>query len=42
MIISLVSSVIFLAAIGIIYAACGTVNMAQLAGRISTCRPMCR
>ena len=34
-IISLVSSVIFLAAIGVIYAACGTVNMAQLSERIS-------
>src|SRR5699024_10855566 len=34
-IISLVSSVIFLAAIGIIYAATGTVNMAQLAERLS-------
>ena len=34
-IISLVSSVIFLAAIGIIYAACGTVNMAQLSQRLS-------
>jgi multicomponent Na+:H+ antiporter subunit D len=33
-VVSLTSSLIFLAAIGLIYAATGTVNMAQLAGRL--------
>ncbi|RBP67087.1 multisubunit sodium/proton antiporter MrpD subunit [Brevibacterium sanguinis] len=33
-VVSLVSSIIFLTAIGVIYAACGTVNMAQLSERL--------
>ena len=33
-VVSLLSSLIFLAAIGLVYAATGTVNMAQLAGRL--------
>ena len=38
-IVSLVSSTIFLAAIGLIYAACGTVNLAQLALRLPEIDP---
>lgn len=38
-VVSLVSSIIFLTAIGIIYAATGTVNMAQLAQRLSELPP---
>ncbi len=34
-VVSLLSSLIFLAAIGLVYAATGTVNMAQLAGRLA-------
>ncbi|TFV65144.1 UNVERIFIED_ORG: Na+/H+ antiporter subunit D [Bacillus sp. AZ43] len=34
-IVSLLSSLLFLAAIGLVYAATGTVNMAQLAGRLA-------
>jgi len=34
-VVSLLSSLLFLAAIGLIYAATGTVNMAQLAGRLA-------
>ncbi|TFV60827.1 Na+/H+ antiporter subunit D [Geodermatophilus sp. DF01-2] len=34
-VVSLMSSLIFLAAIGLVYAATGTVNMAQLAGRLA-------
>ncbi len=34
-IVSLLSSILFLAAIGLVYAATGTVNMAQLAGRLA-------
>jgi multicomponent Na+:H+ antiporter subunit D len=34
-VVSLLSSLIFLAAIGLVYASTGTVNMAQLAGRIA-------
>lgn len=38
-VVSLVSSVLFLAAIGVIYAACGTVSMAQLTARIAALDP---
>ncbi|MBR7502626.1 Na+/H+ antiporter subunit D, partial [Mycobacterium tuberculosis] len=38
-VVSLVSSVIFLTAIGVIYAATGTVNMAQLAERLDQLPP---
>ncbi|MCI1675837.1 MAG: Na+/H+ antiporter subunit D [Ancrocorticia sp.] len=38
-IVSLVSSAIFLTAIGLIYAACGTVNLAQLAVRLTEVDP---
>lgn len=38
-VVSLVSSVLFLTAIGMIYAATGTVSMAQLAGRIAELDP---
>jgi multicomponent Na+:H+ antiporter subunit D len=38
-VVSLLSSLIFLAAIGLVYASTGTVNMAQLAGRLADLPP---
>jgi multicomponent Na+:H+ antiporter subunit D len=38
-VVSLTSSLIFLAAIGLVYASTGTVNMAQLAGRLAALPP---
>lgn len=38
-VVSLLSSIIFLAAVALVYAATGTVNMAELAGRIGTLPP---
>ncbi|WP_069812418.1 Na+/H+ antiporter subunit D [Streptomyces sp. TP-A0874] len=41
-VVSLLSSLLFAAAVGMVYAAAGTVNMAQLAGRLDTASPAVR
>ena len=39
--VSLLSSLLFLTAVGLVYAATATVNLADLAERVDTCRRGC-